>query len=54
MAKMEICRLCLLNRNHHINIFSDRKIDKNAADIIGRHVGEVNTQMHSIGIDHSI
>lgn len=39
---MEICRLCLLNNNHYINIFDDIASNKNVAEIIGKHVGEVN------------
>lgn len=41
---MEICRLCLLNNNHYINIFGDFEPNKNVAEIIGKHVGEVNIE----------
>lgn len=44
---MEICRLCLLNNNHYINIFSNFEPNKVVAEIIGKHVGEVNIEFIS-------
>ncbi|XP_055318195.1 transcription factor grauzone-like [Sitodiplosis mosellana] len=38
---MEICRLCLLNNTDCINIFSVVAPNKNVAEIISKHVGEV-------------
>lgn len=42
---MEICRLCLLGHNQHINVFADYEPDKNVAAIITKHVGEVSVQV---------
>lgn len=38
---MEICRLCLLNQNQSINIFTRNVPNKNVSKIIGKHIGEV-------------
>lgn len=42
---MEICRLCLLSHNQHINVFTDYGPDENIAAIISKHVGEVSAQV---------
>lgn len=51
---MEICRLCLLNNDHYINIFSEFASNKNVAEIIGKHVGEVNIVFGMQGFDNTL
>lgn len=51
---MEICRLCLLNNDHYINIFSEFAPSKNVAEIIGKHVGEVYILFKLQGFDDTL
>lgn len=38
---MEICRLCLLNQQQLISVFSKLESNRDVANIISKHVGEV-------------
>lgn len=47
---MEICRLCLVNHNQILSVFSDFKPNENVANIISKHIGEVSANQLRFGV----